>query len=678
MLITRVILQDYGTYRGVHEFDFETDTKKPIVLVGGDNGAGKTTLFDSITLCLYGMSSMGKRITRRSYEQFLRRKIHRYHKGAASADHASVTVRFRFFHDGKESEYAVKRSWTKADGGVDESLDVSRLRNGRFGPLDSVERQYWQPFIEDLIPRGILDLFFFDGEKIARMAAQGTEDVEIKRSFRSLLGIGLVDQLHTDLQVNLTRNLTGGSKALKEDFEKYKAEKDESLRTTDKLKEKLVKKQTEMDSIKSEIDEAEAAISKIGGGFASGRDDAKTELAAARQVYGAARDRLAGLCSGVLPFSMIPGWMEELGRYLEEDESAMRHELGGMLLDAKFSSIKSKAGVSGMMGIGLDRNQAKRAAKLVSSILDRERVGHGDAPALVFGFSTEQTARIRAISSEAGGAALGILQEETQKLIEAGDRIDRLEASIASAPRDDEVGPLISKIGDLQSQSGALRTEVDHIEEKLSANRSMRQHLDSKLRDIVSQIYKSEKSKEHVGLTQDVQKVLEEFAGVLKARKIRVLEEYLLGAISVLLHKKRLIEGVTVDPNTFEVSLLGREGEALEKDMLSEGEKQMFATAVLWALAKTSGRPLPFMIDTPLARLDMSHRSNIVEKFLPSASHQVLVFSTDSEIDYKYYMKLGPHLARSYVMEHDHETGATARYNGYFWTKEGKKVVAVQ
>ena len=36
-----------------------------------------------------------------------------------------------------------------------------------------------------------------------------------------------------------------------------------------------------------------------------------------------------------------------------------------------------------------------------------------------------------------------------------------------------------------------------------------------------------------------------------------------------------------------------------------QGELQMYATAIVWGLAKTSGRPLPFVIDTPLARLDI-------------------------------------------------------------------------
>ena len=137
----------------------------------------------------------------------------------------------------------------------------------------------------------------------------------------------------------------------------------------------------------------------------------------------------------------------------------------------------------------------------------------------------------------------------------------------------------------------------------------MQRHIDIKLRSIVSQMYRDEKAKIKVDLTQNVQTVLEEFIEKLKIKKIRLLEKYLLDVLHMLLHKKNFIEKVAVNPDTFEITLFRKNNDPLPKDLLSEGEKQMFATSVLWALAKTSGRPLPFMIDTPLARLDEGHQN---------------------------------------------------------------------
>jgi len=53
----------------------------------------------------------------------------------------------------------------------------------------------------------------------------------------------------------------------------------------------------------------------------------------------------------------------------------------------------------------------------------------------------------------------------------------------------------------------------------------------------------------------------------------------------------------------------------------------------LWGLARASARPLPAVIDTPMARLDAAHRQHLVERYFPNASHQVIVLSTDTEVD---------------------------------------------
>jgi DNA sulfur modification protein DndD len=163
----------------------------------------------------------------------------------------------------------------------------------------------------------------------------------------------------------------------------------------------------------------------------------------------------------------------------------------------------------------------------------------------------------------------------------------------------------------------------------------------------------------------------------LKEKKLQQLEVYLLEELQRLLHKENFITKVTVDKKSFDITLYDKDENAIPKDLLSKGEQQMFATGVLLALAKTSGKPLPFMIDTPLARLDVSHRDNMIEKFFPYASHQVVIFSTDSEISEQYYQQLLPYLSRSYAMEYLPGEGKTKQHLGYFWNDKGERIVAV-
>jgi DNA sulfur modification protein DndD len=101
-------------------------------------------------------------------------------------------------------------------------------------------------------------------------------------------------------------------------------------------------------------------------------------------------------------------------------------------------------------------------------------------------------------------------------------------------------------------------------------------------------------------------------------------------------------------------------------DRLSAGEKQLLATSLLWGLARASGRPVPTIIDTPLGRLDSSHRRHLIERYFPNASHQVLLLSTDEEIAGPYYTALKPFITRTYILAHNDESGQTNIEPGYF------------
>lgn len=113
------------------------------------------------------------------------------------------------------------------------------------------------------------------------------------------------------------------------------------------------------------------------------------------------------------------------------------------------------------------------------------------------------------------------------------------------------------------------------------------------------------------------------------------------------------------------------DGRELHKSSLSAGEKQVYATAMLWALAHTSGRELPMIIDTPLARLDSEHRTALVERYFPAASHQVIVLSTDTEVDSELLDRLMPNVSHSYHLDYDHDRRATSVRPGYFGNTNG-------
>src|SRR5437764_2988540 len=67
------------------------------------------------------------------------------------------------------------------------------------------------------------------------------------------------------------------------------------------------------------------------------------------------------------------------------------------------------------------------------------------------------------------------------------------------------------------------------------------------------------------------------------------------------------------------------------------------------------------------SRLNPTHLQHLVERYFPNASHQVVVLSTDTEVDRGYYEMLRPALARAYHLDYDEKARMTVGREGYFW-----------
>ena len=131
-----------------------------------------------------------------------------------------------------------------------------------------------------------------------------------------------------------------------------------------------------------------------------------------------------------------------------------------------------------------------------------------------------------------------------------------------------------------------------------------------------------------------------------------------------LANKEDMIKEIKVDPQTFTTELLDYDGNQIKKDGISEGEKEIYAISVLWGLSKLSPHKLPMIIDTPLAKLDTKHVTNITTKFFPNAGDQVILLSQDREIDQNIFSLIKPHLNQSYTLLQTEENKIK---NGYFY-----------
>jgi len=733
MLLTKVTLSNYGVYRDKNEFNFRCDLEKPVILCGGANGAGKTTLFESILLCLYGISSFDKKQTQKQYHEFLGRKIHRFLGTPVSATEASITVEFQFAHQGKVDEYKVHRMWENDDGKIREKLTISKLE-GDWKQLDKIEESQWQSFINELIPRGIAKLFFFDGEKIVGMANEGNEDVEIKSSFDTLLGLDLVEQLRSDINLSLLRNLKGDSKKIQEQIDRFTDEKGEADKKIEKLMDKEVMLNSDIERIQKESNVLEEKISKLGGGFASKRAELKERKLHLKTKLDEIEESMRNICAGILPFYLIPKQIESVQKQLETDQNVLKNTFEQKILESSFADVQSKVNSKKFWsGLSVDSKAKNELLSKLSNLFEETSEKSSVIEKSVFNFSADDTSKLIKLRNSIGSDNRDVWEKErkegtvphrqwnykileryAQEFNKKYDELQKVEVSLTSAPTDDEIGPLISQLNEMNKEIGSLTAQIEEKHSLIATEKALITTINVKMREIVADKHKNKRLASGADIAQKVDDVLEEYSQRLRESKLKLLEDYLLQGIQTLIHKENFIEKVSIDKETFEVTLYRpqsvihkeiekaqsskpshdekqelEEGrpecipwdagltDEIQKSELSKGEQQMFATAVLWALAKTSGRPLPFIIDTPLARLDKEHRVSLIEQFFPIASHQVLIFSTDTEVDENFYPKLHPHITRSYSMIYDSKKGKTTKRDGYFWDEKGEKVIEV-
>lgn len=73
------------------------------------------------------------------------------------------------------------------------------------------------------------------------------------------------------------------------------------------------------------------------------------------------------------------------------------------------------------------------------------------------------------------------------------------------------------------------------------------------------------------------------------------------------------------------------------KQQLSAGEKQIFIMALYQALSQLNKINVPYIVDTPFARIDKEHRGKILSQFFKKLNGQIIILSTDEEIvgDYR-------------------------------------------
>ena len=678
MLLTKVILNDLGVYRGRNEFDFKTTQDKPIILIGGTNGAGKTTLFESVVLCLYGRDSFEEKLNEQKYQEVIGRQIHRYLGTKKSAEEASVIMEFQFAHEGKVEEFQIIRMWQNNNGRIDETFTIKKKNpsDEEFVEVSEFEKEEdKQIFINQLIPRGIVKLFFFDGEKIQNIAEHGNEGRHISSSFDTLLGLDLIKLLGDDIGRALLRESSKSKSKLESQVEDHVKEKKECEVNIENNSKKITELNAIIKTLEIKSQKLEDEFNQIGGNFAKKREQYTIDKVKHEAKLDEIEKEIRALCSDTLPFSLIPDQLEEVKKEIQEDEKRIEANLEKSILENRFSEIISEIKRESFLK-DVTSDVKNKVTDEFDSLLQNKLETAAKHSDLVYNLSTIDMKKIVQLIDKVKDNGSTEIEAKVKSFVILQNEVERLNVGLESAPKEAESGPLFSKLRESERELAEKRTAVEILEQKITQDRSLIVLLNQKIRKALHGEIDERKSSAMQKMGNEVQEVLDIYAENLRSSKIKVLENEIFECLDTLLHKENFVEKVSIDKETFEVKLFKGDDDEITKDMLSKGELQMYATAIVWGLAKTSGRPLPFIIDTPLARLDEEHRTSLVEEFYPER-HQTIILSTDSEINYEYYKKLKPNISNEFVIQYDSSEGKTDIQNRYFYDSKGEKIIEV-
>jgi len=642
VLIKQLVLRNYRVFNGPHIIDLapkkreHDDNLRPIVLFGGLNGAGKTSILSAIRLALYGRLAFGSTTQQQEYVKELSALVHNGSSSGEQPDEASIELIFTYNKGGQEAEFTVTRTWQK---GKRDKLTLQQ--DGKL--IQGLGYDQCQGFLNELIPHGIADLFFFDGEKIAELAEDESGNI-LRTAVRRLLGLDLIEKLRNDLIIFVKRQQ---SNQLVESQQQKLAELENQIKElafkTEKILEKADFTKLRIDLISKEIVHHETLL----------KEKDRLEKALRHE------------CDSSLPYALAPKTLnillEQIGTEIQiKQANSFEKELNQFLTqlknDISYRSVST----------------AKIAAEAIE---DNLRAYLADKPKgeLLFDISEREAGMIQQSIKQDSLKAWQRFDLYRNELEQVEEQLEQAAANIARAPEDDQLMGIFENIRELDRQRENKRQEYRLLLEEAK-------HIKQKQLDYARQVQKAHDTarSQHsynsaFNNARETINLLDRYSELLTQARVKTLSANFEVAYRKLARKEDLQLNAHINPETFDVELVDERNKIINRKLLSAGEKQIYAIAILEALAKTSGRDLPVIIDTPLGRLDSQHRDKLINHYFPYASHQVVLLSTDTEVDERYFVdQLRDDISHAYEIVFNAHTKSSSLKPGYFWklTKE--------
>lgn len=660
MILDQIVLTNFGIYKGEHLVTLTPKAKKPIILFGAYNGSGKTTFLEALQLALYGKLAKTAGRGKLGYDEYLRALINR---STPKNIGSGLKLNFRTRQDGKEEKIQINRTWYESGNNIKENFEV--IRNNVFDPIAS---ERWSEFVEEIMPSQISELFFFDGEKIEGLADPSSSSSLLRSGIYSLLGINSIDNLIKSLtQIERKKTLElskSADKAIIENEEKIA--KDLSLKK-EKIDYERANLRIDIDKVKNKIKTNEEEMKLSGADLLQERHKLQQTLLVLNEQKKTVSTQLIELSSGLAPLLLIKSLIDELREKATNSSGHNNKTL--LLVEKEFNLLTSRVIQKEFQDL-TSNGPASATSDTLANLINNEVIN-----------------RLMEIRKDVLSSSIDINLNEiptadelnqtqelvSQKIVEANKldiEIDILSKKLMAVPNEDKVKDIIGSLNNNQKELIKLEAKIEIVTENITSIEDellkIKKVITDKLTEIASQETELEVNKRVITHIKKSKETLELFKNSLINKHIQSLSSEITNCFRLLHRKNKLELQFYVNISDYSLTIKKSNNEEISAKSLSAGERQLLAVAILWALAKSSGKTLPTVIDTPLGRLDGPHRQKLISNYFPNASSQVLIFSTDEEVTPEHYESLKSHIAAEYKINYNEESESSSFELGYF------------
>ena len=677
MKINNIKLINFGSYEGENVLVTNDNGQRNIVLIGGKNGAGKTTLFTAMRVCLYGYLSMGYKNANSYYTRAITKLINNSAKLNKPAI-ASVSMSIELNNGRELDQYILKRQWA-LDDYITESFSIEK--NGV--TLNSEEVADFEKYLLSLIPPELFNLYFFDGEKIADFFLNEGSNTRIKEAFLTLCGYDTFDIMRK----NFKRICASGTSQKDTLLSAYIVAKESASTEEEKLDEAKVKLSeciTAIENCDSDITALEKDYSNKGGITEEEWNQKLVLMKEEEHKRESWNNIIRKWANDIIPFIMISPVLEKVRTQIgkENDNQKCRNFVEILNNDAIATLLKDKKELVEQIAISLFESSDQNILDLS---FEQSALLLGQLNELLT-FDVAKVAKCKQLIKQSINESAKLRKELEQ-------------SSIAT------VHEYMRVRGELFEKKSNLLDERIELEAELSKQKAKAEIASAALIKTQSVLEVEIKKESMNDISAKAIIMLDRLQASLYHRQIKKVEDSFRHDISILMRKTRFIDDISIDDrfnihvfrneeisiekiksviisNTEEqfISMFGAKalqclkskfGDSefgtevagwnengdivlpveIDKSSFSNGEKQIFIMALYHSLVRLGSHEIPFVIDTPFARIDTEHRQNIARYFFSELNGQVFILSTNEEINATHIQIMKDKILAKYLLE---------------------------